>query len=142
MVSPKKQDFFVKNQHTKKDFFLILLINVSSSKIGHDFSNKVVRKIDTRKKIYLTKTGLQNWYSTMKEKSKKSVDFWPWKYVPFLHFLSNCYSSTDLFKKFSFEYVDSLPKILLLMTHHLWNSTSELILLDRAVASGGAAGGL
>ena len=31
--------------------------------------------------------------------------------------------------KNSFEYVDSWPKLLLFRTHHLWNSTTELILM-------------
>ena len=31
-------------------------------------------------------------------------------------------------KKFHFEYVESWPKMLLFRTHHLWNSTTELIL--------------
>ena len=59
-----------------------------------------------------------------------SVDFWHQKLtlnVQFWHFLSNCNSSTEL-KKRSFEYVDSWPKVLLFRTHHLWNSTTELIL--------------
>ena len=35
----------------------------------------------------------------------------------------------DFFIFFSFEYVDSWPKILLFRIHHLWNPTIELILL-------------
>ena len=34
----------------------------------------------------------------------------------------------DRFEKKSFEYVDSWPKFLLFKTHHLYNSTTELIL--------------
>ena len=47
--------------------------------------------------------------------------------VRFWHFLTNRHSSMT-FWFFSFEYVDSRPKILLFRTHHLWNSTTELIL--------------
>ena len=42
-----------------KDFFLNLSMNVSLSKIGHDFSNKVVQKL-TLEKIGLAKNGLLN----------------------------------------------------------------------------------
>ena len=34
-------------------------MNVSSSKIGHDFSNKVVQKL-TKEKMFLTKNSLLN----------------------------------------------------------------------------------
>jgi hypothetical protein len=37
-------------------------------------------------------------------------------------------SSKDFFKKSSFENVDSRPKILLIRTYHLENSTTKLIL--------------
>ena len=49
--------------------------------------------------------------------------------VQFWHFLMNHNSWTDL-KKRSFEFIDSWPKILLFRTHHLWNSTTKLILLS------------
>ena len=38
-----------------------------------------------------------------------------------------------IFKKI-LEYVDSWPKVLLFRTHHLWNSTTKLILLGNAYA--------
>ena len=62
--------------------------------------------------------------------SKKSIYFWHWKLslkVQFWPFLLNCNSSKDFFFN-SVEYVDSWPKSLLFRTHHLWNSTTELIL--------------
>ena len=42
-----------------KGFFLNLSMNVSLSKIGHDFKNKVVQKL-TEEKMFLTKNGLLN----------------------------------------------------------------------------------
>ena len=39
------------------------------------------------------------------------------------------------FFNFSIEYVDSLPTILVFMTHYLWNSTTELILLCRPLGN-------
>ena len=73
-------------------------MNVSSSKIGHDVSNKVVQNLTLEKNV-LTKDGLLNWYSPMKKKIKKnSVDFWHQKLtlkVQFWHFLSNLHSSID-----------------------------------------------
>ena len=36
-------------------------------------------------------------------------------------------SSTEFSQDVSFNYVNSWPKILLVRTHHLWNSTTELI---------------
>ena len=66
----------------------------------------------------------------MKKKSKKFRWFLTSKNkVWFWHFLTNCHSSTEFFNFFSFELVDSWPKILLFRTHHLWNSTTELILM-------------
>ena len=63
---------------------------------------------------------------------KNSVDFWHRKLslkVRFWHFLTNRNSSKDFFKANFFEYVHSWPKSLLLRTHHLWNSMTELILV-------------
>ena len=62
---------------------------------------------------------------------KKSVHFWLQKFtlkIRFWHFLTNQHSLTELFLIF-FLWVDSWPKILLFTTHHLLNSTTELILL-------------
>ena len=88
----------------------------------------------------------------------KKQDFWP-RIDIFKRFLKNLSmknylrrslfldSSTTLFSKimpnfwwtviyrrilffFVFKYVHSWPKILLFRTHHLWNSTTELILLN------------
>ena len=80
----------------------------------------------------------------------KKQDFWPWinklngkkkwkkKKNRFVKKLPKLYvQSKFLLPKidwiffssfFPFEYIDSLPKILLSRTHHLWNSTTELIL--------------
>ena len=63
---------------------------------------------------------LLNWYSPMK---KKTIHFVSMTLVLFVKL-----SFINRLKK-TFEYVDSWPKILLLRTHHLWNSTTELILI-------------
>ena len=41
-------------------------MSVSLSKIGQDFSNKVVQKLTLEKNV-LTKNGFLNWYSPMKK---------------------------------------------------------------------------
>ena len=46
------------------------------------------------------------------------------------HFLMKHNSLQDCFKTISFEHVDSWAKILHFRTHHLKNSTTELILID------------
>ena len=59
------------------------------------------------------------------------MDFLHWKLtltVWFWHILTNQNPFTDFLKKISSEYVDSWPQILLFGTHHLGNSTTELIL--------------
>ena len=64
---------------------------------------------------------------TNEKKKKKSVDFWPQKLtlkVRFWHFLSNCHSSTVVFKT---QVCWFRPKILLCRTHYLWIFTTELI---------------
>ena len=48
--------------------------------------------------------------------------------------LTNCHSSTE-FKKQSFKYIDSWSKLLLFRTRHLWNSTTELILMYKQLSS-------
>ena len=57
MVGSKKQDFWqrinILKEKKKSE------MNVSLSKIGHDFSNKVVQKLTLEKKN-LTKNGLLN----------------------------------------------------------------------------------
>ena len=99
-------------------------------KLGIISESKVVKKW-VYKKMFLPKKSLLNWYSKMNFFWKNSVEFWHWKLtlkVWFWHFLTNHNSSTDS-HFFSFEYVDIWPKILLFRTHHLWNSTAELILI-------------
>ena len=58
MMGPKKQDFWPRI-NILEGFFLHLSMTVSLSKIGHDFSNKVVLKL-TREKKVLAKNGLLN----------------------------------------------------------------------------------
>ena len=62
---------------------------------------------------------------------EKSNNFWHRKStlkVWFWHFLTNRNSLADFFFQFfSFEFVDSLPKILIFRTHHLWSCRTELI---------------
>ena len=63
---------------------------------------------------------------------KNSVDFWHRKLtlkVWFRHFLTNHNSLQNWFKTIFLEHVDSWAKILLFRTHHLWNSTTDLILI-------------
>ena len=119
-----------KNQHTqRKKILKILLRSVSLSKIGHDFSNKVVQKLTEEKKCFNKKWSPKLILFNEFLFFLNSVDFWNQKLtlkLQFWHFLTNCRSSTEFF---SFEYVDSWPKILLFRTHHLWNSTTELILI-------------
>ena len=53
MVGPKKQDFWPRiNILEGKKFKKILSMNVSLSKIGHDFSNKVVQKLTLEKNVF------------------------------------------------------------------------------------------
>ena len=49
--------------------------------------------------------------------------------VPFWYFSMNRNSLADFLKKKSLMHVDSWAKILLFRTHHLWNSTTDLILI-------------
>ena len=55
----KYKNFGQESTYSKGKEIRILLMNVSLSKIGHDFSNKVVQKL-TLKKMFLTKNGLLN----------------------------------------------------------------------------------
>ena len=53
MVGPKKQDFWPRiNILEGKKLKKILSMNVSLSKIGHDFSNKVVQKLTLEKNVF------------------------------------------------------------------------------------------
>ena len=56
----------------------------------------------------------KNQHTQRKKSKKKSVD------------------ERQFVKKISFEYVDSWPKILHFRTQHLWNSTTELILIFKS----------
>ena len=93
-------------------------MNVSSSKIGHDFSIKV----DTRKKVFNKHSP--KFIFTNEKNNKNSIDFSQQKLtlkVQFWHFLSNCNLdlSTEFFISFFFENVDPLPKVLIFRTNHL-----------------------
>ena len=130
MVGPKKQDCWPRIK-ILKGFFFNLSMNVSLSKIGHDFSNKVVQKLTEEKNVCNKKWSPKLIF--FNDFFFNSVDFWHQKLtlkVRFWHFLTNCHSLTEFFNFFSFEYVDSWPKILLFRTHHLWNYTTELILIN------------
>ena len=48
MVGPKKQDIWPR----RKKIIKTLSLNVSSSKIGLDFSNKVVQKLTIEKNVF------------------------------------------------------------------------------------------
>ena len=54
MAGPKKQDFWQRinicTERKKKK--KVMSMNVSLSKIGHDFSNKVVQKMTKKKKCF------------------------------------------------------------------------------------------
>ena len=63
MVGPKKQDLWPRINILEGIFFLNLSLNVSSSKIGHDFSNKVVQKISVEKNVF-NKTWSPKWILT------------------------------------------------------------------------------
>ena len=96
--------------------------------------NKVVQKLKLKK---------LNLISSNKKKSYKIRQvFFHWKLtfkVQFWHFLMNHYSLYSQNTMLSFEYVEFWPKFLLFITHHLWNSRTELT-YGTAVASGGAVG--
>ena len=51
-MGPKKQDFWPKINILKGFVFLNLSMNFSSSKIGHDFSNKVYQKLTEEKNVF------------------------------------------------------------------------------------------
>ena len=57
MVGAKKQDFWPKNNILEEK--KILSMSFSSSKIGHDFSNKVAQKLTPEKNVF-NKNGLLN----------------------------------------------------------------------------------
>ena len=52
MLGPKKQDLWPRINILKGKKKKILPMNYSSSKIGHDFSNKVVQKLTEEKKCF------------------------------------------------------------------------------------------
>ena len=61
MDAPKKLDFCPRiNIGTRKKHLKIPMRNVSSSKIGHDFSKKSGSKIESRIKMVLPRSGLLN----------------------------------------------------------------------------------
>ena len=98
MVGPKKKDFWprINILEEKKN----LSMNVASSKIGPDLSNKVVQKL-TLKKYRAATAG-------------KALDFG--FHYPLIR--------NNPSKRFGIEYwalknVDSWPKIMLFRTHHL-----------------------
>ena len=82
--------------------------------------------------MFSTKNDLLNWYSPMKKNEKipsiSDIKNWLWKY-DFGTFCQTVIHRQNFYNFFSFEYVHSLPKVLLFRTHHLWNSTTELTLI-------------
>ena len=68
MVGSKKQEFWPRI-NIMKGKIKNLPMNVSSSKIEHDFNKKVVQKL-TLEKMFLAKILI-----FLKEKKKKSIDF-------------------------------------------------------------------
>ena len=65
-----------KNQHTRRKIFLkILSMNVSSSQIGHDFSNKVVQKLTIAKKSVFNKKWSPK-LIFLNEKKKRKEKSW------------------------------------------------------------------
>ena len=80
--------------------------------------------------MFLTKNGLLNWFSNdfFFEKIRLIFDIenWLWKYN-FGTFWRTVIHRWIKKNPLS-TYVDSCPKILLFRTHHLWNSTTKLIL--------------
>ena len=81
--------------------------------------------------MFLPKNGRLNWYSQMKKKWKNSVNFWHQKLtmeVQFWHFLTNRHSSAEFFNIFPLSMLILCQKSCFFRTHHLRNSTTELIL--------------
>ena len=88
--------------------------------------------------MFLPKNGLLNWYSYMIFFWKNSLDFWHWKLtleIQFWHFLTKFNTSKESFKNNFLWVCRFLAKILLFRTHHLWNSTTELIFSSSLLVS-------
>ena len=51
-MGPKSKIFGQESTYMKEKKFKILSMNVSLSKIGHDFSNKVVQKLTLEKNVF------------------------------------------------------------------------------------------
>jgi hypothetical protein len=81
----------------------------------------VFNKIWSPKLIFANEIFLENSIDFLTSKNNFESTIW--------HFLLNCHSSTEFLLIFSFEYVDSWPRILLFRTHYLSNFTTKLILL-------------
>ena len=139
--------------------FFLILSNVSSLKIGYDFSGS---KIDTQKNVpkkWSPKLIFSDDFSFLIP-SIFDIKNWLWKYIQFWHFIKkwqNCKSIFDVKKQLKFSKNNHLKNInledhffldsifepfyflkislgacwfLLFRTHHPWNSTTELILID------------
>ena len=124
-----KVRFLPKNQHDPKEKKPTK--NVSPSKIRHNFGKYSGSKIESRKKCFWQEKGLLNWYSWMKFVLKKMGWFFISKILLRKYDFGTFWQTViylQIWKK-SFECVDSWPIILLFRTYHLWNSTTELILV-------------
>ena len=120
MVGPKKQDFcprinMLKGKKIKKFCrWMTVHRKVPKRTLKFDLLCQKSSEFFHLGNHFLLKTLFSsfNFWTTLF--SKIMPNFW--------RTVSHC------FEKISFEHVDSWAKILLFRTHHLWNSTTELIL--------------
>ena len=78
-----------------------------SSKIGHDFGNKVVQKLTLSINIFYKKRAPKQLFFNEKKNQKDSDDFWHRKLtlkVKFCHYLTPCHYSNSQNLVISFEY--------------------------------------
>ena len=101
-------------------------------KLSVIFQSKVVQKLSLEEKVFSKRWSpklifLDNFFF---EKIRLIFDIqnWLWRYNYGI-FWQTVITRRIFLKIFSWWHVDSLPKNLLLRTHHLWNSMTELILV-------------
>ena len=131
MVGPKKLHFFAKNQHTwRKRIKKILAMNDSLTKkcLNCIFTvNFHVKKFtEFLKDFSLENINLGDHFLSKRFFSVNFRTTLLQKIMP--NFWQTDIHQHNLFNFFSFNYVDSWPKILIFRTHQLWNSATQLTL--------------
>ena len=134
MVDPKKQDFWPKINILKGNHCILRIRGAPvCQKLGMILGNKVVQKLKLEKNVFYKKWPPKLIFLNFSFFWKNSVDFWHRKLtlkVWFWHFLTNWCSPYSQNTTVSFEHVDVSAKSLHFRTHHLLNSTTELILIS------------